>query len=311
MRIGVNTMLAFALMWTLSSCRCGESGSGVQNDAATVEVDSAPPLKARPRPELEPSKLESIELVTGGASADESLPLVVALHGLGDEPENFSELFKAFDQKARFVIPRGPLPQEKGYAWMQPTGPSNEVGPVIQRSADRVAALIDEMAKSRPTKGKAIVTGFSQGGVISFMVAARQPERIGAAVPVAGLLPQFAWPDETRFVGNSPVIRALNGETDELIKALDVRRCIVKLRMLKVDSTVRLYKGVGHSLSSNMRRDLFATLSALVNSSFLPDPCSPCSTDSMDPDACSLCEGGEVDEETQTLPTAAQSTKTQ
>lgn len=307
----MSAMLVFALMWTLSSCRCGESSGGEQTDSAVVEVDSAPPLKARPRPDLEPSKLESIELITGGASADEPLPLVVALHGLGDEPANFSELFKAFDRKARFIIPRGPLPQEKGYAWMQPTGPSNEVAPVIQRSADRVASLIDEMTESKPTKGKAIVTGFSQGGVIAFMVAARQPERIGAAVPVAGWLPQFAWPDEARFVGNSPVVRALNGETDEIVKALDVRRCIVKLRMLKVDATVRLYKGVGHSLSSNMRRDLFATLTALVEGSFLPDPCNPCSTDSMDPDACSLCEGGEVDGETKTKSPALRAEKTQ
>ncbi len=301
-RDAVNAALTFALIWLLAGCRCGEPEDDPRDGQADDGEGGDAALKARPLPILGPSGLESIEFVTGGASADEALPLVIALHGLGDEPTNYSEFFKTFDRKVRFVFPRGRLPHEEGYAWMQPSGPTAKVGPMIENSTDRVASLIDETVKSRPTKGKAIVTGFSQGGVISFMVAARHPERVGAAIPVAGVLPQFAWPDEARFLGHSPIIRALNGETDELIPALDVRRCVVKLRMLKVDATMRLYRGVGHSISSAMRDDYFSTLSAFVVGVSEPQPCEPCSADSIDPVACTLCEDGEVEGKAKSTP---------
>jgi len=247
------------------SSGCGESGQArrdVPADVGTGGVEDAAPPAARELPRLGPSGLESIEIVTGGASATDSLPLVIALHDFG-------------------VVSR-----------------------MVTRSADKVAALTDEIAASRPTKGKAILTGISQGGMIAFVAAARQPERVGAVVPVSAWLPQFAWPDEESPVGGRPIVRALSGADDEHTKATDVRRCVVKLRMLKLDATARLYADTGHVLSPAMTTDLFRMLSWLVAGTEEPPPCEPCPGESVDPEACSRCPAGPPAPEPTAAPTA-------
>lgn len=284
---------------------CGQSGGEPSPTTTPVdagEVDAAETPPARPRPKLGPSGLESLEVLTGGADTSEELPLVVALHGNGGTPENFSKLFDGFEQKARVVVPSGPYEHEKGRAWLQPGGSDATAVLALKRSADKVASLIDEISASKATKGKAIVTGFSQGGVVAFIVAARQPERLRAALPVNGVLPQFAWPDEERFYGNRPIIRAFNGQDDTVTKVADIRRCIVKLRMLKLDAVVRLYADTAHAIGPAMKTDLFRALSWLVVGTGEPDACQPCPGTSMDPEACTLCEGGQPAEE-ETTPT--------
>jgi phospholipase/carboxylesterase len=276
---------------------CGDADRGEPDGRAVIDaggaVDALAPA-ARPIPELGPSGLASIEVFTGGASAadEEPLPLVIALHGNGDTPENFSKIFEGFNQRARLVVPRGPYAVGKGQAWIQAGGNDEVASLALNRAADKVAALVDELEAARPTKGKAVVTGFSQGGAVAFIVAARQPERVRAAIPMGAALPQFAWPDEERFLGNRPVVRALSGTNDELTKAVELRQCVVKLRMLKLDARARLYSETAHSISPAMKTDLFRLLSWLVAGTAEPPPCEPCPGDSMDPEACSLCSGG-------------------
>ena len=291
--------LAVTLLSGISGC--GESDDERRDARAEVdagEADAAAKLPARPLPKLAPSGLESIEVVTGGASPSEPLPLVIALHGSGDTPENFSKFFDGFDQKARFIFPRGPHKLEKGQGWI-PSPSSNAMSNLsVQGSADKIAALVDEIEASKTTKGKTLVTGYSQGGLIAFVVAARQPERVDAVVTVNASLPRFTWPGEERFYGNRPVVRAFNGADDELPTAIEVQRCIVKLRMLKLDAVVRLYEKTGHSITPAVKADLWAMLSWLVAGTAEPSPCAPCLENSMDPSSCSLCPQGPLAPET-------------
>lgn len=292
----VQLSLALVGLW-IGCAGCDTSKQGRRDERgdavdAGVIRDAAHPA-ARELPRLEPSGLTSIQVVTGGASDAEPLPLVIALHGNGGDPATFSQLAAGFEHKARFIFPRGPYALGKGRAWVQPRGGDAMARLNLKSSADAVAALADEIAASKATKGKAIVTGFSQGGVVAFLVAARQPERVDAVVPMGAWLPRFAWPEAKRFLGNRPILRALNGTDDEVTEPGDVRRSVVKLRMLKLDATVRLYSGAAHEISPAMRTDLFRMLSWLTTGTGEPAPCEPCPGDSMDPEACSLCSGGQ------------------
>ena len=60
--------------------------------ATAPEVAASSPSEARQGQ----VGLRYIEHLTGGAQPDEVLPLVVAVHGLGDRPENFRGLFCYF-----------------------------------------------------------------------------------------------------------------------------------------------------------------------------------------------------------------------
>ena len=59
------------------------------NSSPSEPTRSSPvPVPARaPTTTPEPKALDVVELTTGEASKDAPLPLVVALHGLGDRPE--------------------------------------------------------------------------------------------------------------------------------------------------------------------------------------------------------------------------------
>jgi phospholipase/carboxylesterase len=277
---------------------CGDpsarSPTGAVDAAGRVAPDAAlAPPPARERPVLGPSELETISVVTGGAAPTDTLPLVIALHGAGNTPEGFAALFDGFEHRARVVLPRGPLKLAEGRAWLPFQVSEDVLAGTLATLADKVAALTDEVAASHPTEGPAIVTGFSQGGLVAFVVATQHPERFRAAVPLGAALPQIAWPDPALFVRDRPVLRALAGVADDYAPPTDVRRGVVKLRLSSLDATVRLYADTGHVVSPAIRLDLHRTLSWLVAGTAEPGRCAPCPGDSVDPEACSLCPHGE------------------
>ena len=69
-----------------------------------------------------PQPLPYIEIVTGGARADDQLPLIVALHGRGDTAEGFAPLFSQLRARARVAILRPPHAWGGGQAWFLSTG---------------------------------------------------------------------------------------------------------------------------------------------------------------------------------------------
>jgi len=138
-------------------------------------------------------QLEYLERVTAGAGPDERLPLVVAIHGLGDRPERFVNLFDGFETPVRLVVPRAPRAWGDGYTWFplrDPTAGEGEgVVDGLLRSASLIAQLIESVGSQRPTRGTAVVTGFSQGGALSFVLAVKHGELVRLAVPIGGWLP--------------------------------------------------------------------------------------------------------------------------
>jgi len=207
--------------------------------------------------------LDFIEIDAAGGG-DPDAPLVVAVHGLGDRPENLAELYRDISAPCRLVLPRGPIPYADGSSWFDidiPYAPDAALGARIAEAADRVAALIDHLRKDRAIRGKPLVTGFSQGGMISFAVAVRHPESIGAAVPIAGALPDAALPAGPAS-GAKPRVRAFHGADDPLVPIEFARRTIAALAAAGYDASLREYAGIGHAVSDDMRRVALAAIDA-------------------------------------------------
>ena len=136
--------------------------------------------------------LPYIELVTGGAAADAELPLIIALHGRGDTAEDFAPLFRDFAVPARVAVLRPPHPWGGGQAWFVGARAHVDNRPVIAAEllalADRVVATAEAIRAVRPTRGRPVVMGFSQGGMLAWAVAVANPRAISASFPVAGFL---------------------------------------------------------------------------------------------------------------------------
>jgi phospholipase/carboxylesterase len=231
----------------------GLAAACASNDQAPVKAAAVPP------------PLEFVEIGVAGAGVKDA-PLVVAVHGLGDRPENLAELYRDISVPCRLVLPRGPIPYAGGSSWFDidiPYAPDAALGARIGAAADRVAALIDHLKTARAIRGKPVVTGFSQGGMISFAVALRHPEAVGLAVPIAGALPESAFPARP-LAGEKPVIRAFHGTADTLVPIDFARRTIAALAAAGYDASLEEYAGVGHMVSPAMQRDALAVIDAAI-----------------------------------------------
>lgn len=211
-------------------------------------------------PALTPAPpLEYVEYVTGGADPESALPLLVVLHGLGDPPERVLNLFKELAPPTRLIAPRAPDPWGEGTSWYPV--PARTPGTVLAR-AELVARLIGSVSRLRPTRGRAVVTGFSQGGVLSYTLAAAHADVIAAALPIAGMLPPgMPAPNRPRL---GLKVRAFHGMADARIPFADAERTVAQLTAAGIDAQLAAFPGVGHAVSSEMRRQIYAVLQELL-----------------------------------------------
>ena len=229
---------------------------------ACVVVRSSPASAARAE---RPQPLPFIEIVTGGARAGDELPLIIALHGRGDTAEGFAPLFRDMPVRARVAVLRPPHAWGGGQAWFlggwTPADKRAATAAELLAHADRVAATAEAIRTSRPTRGKPVVMGFSQGGMLTWAVALKHPRAFAAAFPVAGFLfPEML--EQTRLDAPAmPPIVAFHGGADPLVSADDDRRGVRLLEKRGVRVDLRIYPGVQHELPPALVSELFAALS--------------------------------------------------
>lgn len=243
------------------------SGAAPSGAAPSGQPSPAPPGQASPAPKVDvgPAAVDAIHLYTGGAKEGERVPLVVAIHGLGDKPASFVHLFDGFGAKAHLVVPAGGLPWGDGFAWWPIPGQIDEqnMAAGLGAAADRLAAALPAW-QAPGTPGKPIVTGFSQGGMLSFALPVKYPALVGEALPVSGLLPAPMLPAAWPAGAPKPRIFALHGDADTRVPFALGKKSAEGLRALGLPVEFKSYPGVGHTITAEMRRDLLAELEAAV-----------------------------------------------
>ncbi len=197
------------------------------------------------------------ETIVGGADPSDRLPLVIALHQLGAGPRNAGRVFdEGMTCGARVVAPRGTLRHAPGFSFIDALAadPPSRLDPELRRGAGRLARFISAVRRARPTEGPTIVTGFSQGGMLTFALAALHPEVVDAAFPGAGFLPPSLRPREgdDRF----PEIVAFHGARDTIIDHRWARDTVAHLSRLGVSARLETHDRVGHRFTRAMRRAL-------------------------------------------------------
>jgi phospholipase/carboxylesterase len=261
------------------------------------------------------SGLHYLEVVTGGAAPDTPLPVVVAIHGLGDNPESFKLLLDDLPARARVIVPRGPMPRgEDGYSWFAFHNDDGGEGSRqqeqgIRESAVRLAQLVGSIAAKYGGPSRTVVCGFSQGGILSFAVASMHPELVAAAIPVAGYLPPALWPAERPKIKPLPKIIALHGDDDRLISAQSAKWTVEALRSNGFDTSLKTWPGVGHAIPPDMRSMLMASVVSAVEAlspagTVLEGPPSPVALPPMRPVPGANLDGkpGLTDEELKGFP---------
>lgn len=200
--------------------------------------------------------LEAIELFPNGAT--ERSPLIVAIHGLGDRPQHWVEGWKNFPAKAQIVLPRAFTPYDDGYSWFEyrPDVTPDERARDVAAAEAKLWAGIQEIAAGR----KPIITGFSQGGMLSYAIAARHPNEITKAFPVSGFCPGPLVPK-----GRAAPVLAFHGASDPLVLPQWDRASVAAFKANGNDIELREYPDVPHAISPEMRKDWWDALATAVS----------------------------------------------
>ncbi len=234
---------ATAALCALSLIACSRRDGAPSSKAAAPE--------AARRQNVPRVKLPHLLLEREGNAAG---PWIVALHGLGDTPEGFASLFSERSSYFRVYIPQGLRRRAGGgFDWL---GASlRRDGPLtatrVEEAAAIVASWIQTLREDPKNLGKPIVTGFSQGGALSYALALLHPDKLVAALPLSGTLPQELLARAVARTDWVPVF-ALHGAADPVVPARGAQATTAALKALGIPAQLTVFPNVPHAISASM-----------------------------------------------------------
>lgn len=190
-------------------------------------------------------------------------PTVVALHGWGASAHDLIGVAPLLASgRVQMICPQGgltvPLESASGFGWFPLTGTGQLFdAAAIARAGERVREFLaraEERYAIDPLK--LVLAGFSQGGVLAYLVALSNPERFAGLAALSSWLP----PPLASALAENEARRRLptlvqHGSQDEIIAVARARQSVESLRALDVPVLYREYP-MGHEISAVSLADL-------------------------------------------------------
>lgn len=234
MNVAVPALVAALAVTALSlPTRAAPRGRAKPEPEPEPKPKPKPKPKPTPTPKPKPGTFRYVEVLHGTDNPNEPLPMVIAFHAMGSRPEGYRGMLQGLG-KYRLIAPEGELGKEGGprYWWhLGPTAARKSSAAEAKAAAewagvaDRMASFIAKITHDKPTIGKPIVTGSSQGGQMALLMASRHPEAVRGAVAVASyVLPPLQTPSmaPTTMIhgtGDTTVPYDISAEYAERMKA--------------------------------------------------------------------------------------------
>lgn len=186
---------------------------------------------------------------------DELLPLIVPIHGIGGAPEHWVSGWMPFAGRANIALPRGFHKFEEGYSWFpwNPNMNDEKLAADVSAAEERLWKGISALAAGR----RVIVAGYTEGAMLSFVMAMRHPDAIVRAFPVVGSCPTSLIPKDKIRVAP---ITAYHGAADDVIPLATVKENVEAIKKIGGDIELREYAGVKHTATDKMHADLNADM---------------------------------------------------
>ncbi len=198
-------------------------------------------------------------------------PLVVGLHGYGDNGENFAALFARREIEAPFIycVPEAPYAFSGGSRVAMSWGFG---GPGVPLAAELRSALLAEeyilevvraVKREYPVdEQKVFVLGFSQGASMAFRMGLRHSDVFSAAIPVGGwLVPGEFTPAQMARARKESLIFVCHSPEDRMVTFDACERAIEFLDQAGIRHSLLRYEG-GHSLPVNLLKRIVSWLDA-------------------------------------------------
>jgi len=197
-------------------------------------------------------------------------PTILALHGWGASAHDLLGLAPYLHGGQALVLcPQGPFgfeigPGARGYGWF-PLG-ERGLDPVeFRKGATALRAFVDEALARYPVeRRKVVVLGFSQGGVMAYDLALREPGRFAGLAALSAWLPKplsDSIPALPEHAGMPVLVQ--HGTADPMIEVARARESRDLLAARGVGLTYREYE-MGHEIRPEALRDLVGWLEEKV-----------------------------------------------
>ena len=194
-------------------------------------------------------------VVPGGGGDSASLPMVIVLHGRGSDSNDLSDLAPMIDGGYRFIFPDAPNVFEPspgmrfGFTWFDGWPARRDS---ITRTRELLLTFITELMGRYPTpKGQIVLSGFSQGGMMSLDVGFRTETPMAGVAVMSGALYEEDMPDFASRP-DTPVL-IVHGTEDEVIPVSAARRARRVLEDRGLDPDYEEFP-MGHQVSDESIR---------------------------------------------------------
>lgn len=251
---------AGALLWLANATRAGFSNPDLMEDdpdleSVRQEEGFSLALKAAQHNYRQARKLfaemaetsQPIIWLPEEIEEGETLPLLMVLHGYGDNADSFAGFFREFAQKQRLILvaPRAVVPTgPKGFEWATPA----DTALLVDRALEAVKS------QHPVDQSRMALLGFSQGGAMAFHVALEQPFRFQGVIPVAGRYSPAASIRLQSGASNMPRFFLMVGSEDGSVESN--RQALKDLPLFGVPTKLALYPRVGHSFPAYWQNEV-------------------------------------------------------
>lgn len=230
--------------------------------ATALELVKANQKKALARLEKKFLKHPPLVVLPSGYDETEASPLIIALHGYGCRADMMTMEWSGVADRigAILVAPQGvyKVKGSSGYSWFGP-------GSVDYDEADHLVRLtLDLVMKDYEIdRDRLILTGFSQGGYVAYVVSTKQPYLFPAVIPMgAGYVAAIDAPERATGSGR-PRFYFMIGEHDQSVDQIDDAVEAFVRAGYAVEK--RIYPGVGHAFPKNMIEEIHEALDFVLD----------------------------------------------
>jgi phospholipase/carboxylesterase len=198
-------------------------------------------------------------------------PLLILLHGYGSNEADLFSFASLLNERFVVLSPRAPraLPQG-GFAWFdlgfRPDGSLTHSSAQVLATHQHLIAFIQKaIATYDADPQRVYLLGFSQGAMMSAMVALTHPTLIAGAVMISGLIP-----DEVKsLIAPSEQLKTLrvfvgHGTQDEVVPIAQGRAAHTLLNSLGITHEYHEYP-IGHHFSDEALDDMLGWLDAQLS----------------------------------------------
>jgi predicted esterase len=209
------------------------------------------------------NKLEGFnycEIVMGAKSSDKNLPLVVVFHFSSSTPEEVRGYFDSLARPVRLILPRGNNRKRGGYSFFAPDHYSKDSvtqSLAVKKAVDSIALFLKGITQKYKTVP--VVSGISQGGDLSFLLALYYPQLIKAAFPIAGFVHRHILDEFKKTDVKQVPVFIFQGEDDPIVSLTYTQKQMKRLSEL-LNVSLFTYPKTGHEVSAPMKRQYSSLL---------------------------------------------------